>query len=164
VVTSGNRPEIDRAELVMLIGAWVAPFNSYFVFHIGGLPLLIWGFVAGLVVIAVLRRDLPDAVDGSVLALWGTFLFVLLSTLLATPDEYNTMVADFGKGGMGYGDFKKRVLLKTWDFFAEAREKRAGILARKNYVEDVLQAGATKARAVARNTLDRVRHAVGLGS
>jgi hypothetical protein len=72
----------------MLIGAWVAPFNSYFVFHIGGLPLLIWGFVASLVVIAVFRGDLLEAVDGSVLALWGTFLFVLLSTVLATPDEY----------------------------------------------------------------------------
>jgi O-Antigen ligase len=79
---------MDRAELVMLIGAVVAPFNSYFVFHIGGLPLLIWGFVAGLVVIAVLRRELPVAVDGSVLALWGTFLFVMLATLLGTPDEY----------------------------------------------------------------------------
>ncbi len=83
--------------------------------------------------------------------------------LVATPDEYNTMVADFGKGGIGYGDFKKRVLSKTWDFFAEAREKRAEILTRKNYVEDVLQAGADRARAVARKTLDRVRQAVGLG-
>jgi hypothetical protein len=87
-VTSSDRRGMNRAELVMLIGAWVAPFNSYFVFHIGGLPLLIWGFVAGLVVIAVFRRDLVDAIDGSALALWGTFLFVLLATLLATPDEY----------------------------------------------------------------------------
>jgi tryptophanyl-tRNA synthetase len=72
------------------------------------------------------------------------------------------MEADFQKGGIGYGDFKKRLLEKTWSYFAEAREKRAEIVAKKGYVEDVLKAGATKARAVARKTMDRVRAAVGL--
>jgi tryptophanyl-tRNA synthetase len=84
--------------------------------------------------------------------------------LVATPEEYAAMVQDFEKGGIGYGDFKKRLFEKLWAFFAEAREKRAEILAKKNYVEDVLQAGASKARLVARKTLDRVRHAVGLGA
>jgi tryptophanyl-tRNA synthetase len=83
--------------------------------------------------------------------------------LVASPGEYDTMVADFQKGGLGYGEFKKRLLDKMWNFFAEAREKRADILSRKGYVEEVLQAGAAKARPVARKTLDRVRHAVGLG-
>jgi tryptophanyl-tRNA synthetase len=84
--------------------------------------------------------------------------------LVATPEEYAAMVQDFEKGGIGYGEFKKRLFEKLWTFFAEARDKRAGILAKKNYVEDVLQAGASKARLVARKTLDRVRHAVGLGA
>jgi tryptophanyl-tRNA synthetase len=82
--------------------------------------------------------------------------------LMAGADEVAAMEADFRKGGTGYGDFKKRLLEKTWTFFAEAREKRAAIEARKGYVEDVLQAGAAKARAVARRTMDRVRTAVGL--
>jgi tryptophanyl-tRNA synthetase len=82
--------------------------------------------------------------------------------LMATPEEYAAMEADFHKGGIGYGDFKKRLFEKTWTYFAEAREKRAEIVAKKGYVEDVLQAGATKARAVARQTMDRVRSAVGL--
>lgn len=85
-----------------------------------------------------------------------------LYRLFATDDEYNTMVADFQRGGMGYGDFKKRLLGKTWDYFAAAREKRAEIVANKGYVDDVLAAGAAKARAVARQTMDRVRAAVGL--
>jgi len=33
----------------MLAGAWVAPFNSYFEFHIGGVPPLVWVAVIGLV-------------------------------------------------------------------------------------------------------------------
>ncbi|MFZ4765570.1 MAG: tryptophan--tRNA ligase [Roseimicrobium sp.] len=87
-----------------------------------------------------------------------------LYKLVASADEYDTMVADYQRGGIGYGEFKKRLLAKTWAFFAEAREKRQEIVTRKNYVEDVLQAGATKARAVARVTIDRVRAAVGLGA
>jgi len=82
--------------------------------------------------------------------------------LFATDEEYAVMVADFQKGGVGYGDFKKRLFEKMWAYFAEAREKRAEIVAKKGYVEDVLQAGAEKARAVARRTMDRVRAAVGL--
>ncbi len=85
-----------------------------------------------------------------------------LYRLFASDAEYKVMVGDFQKGGIGYGDFKKRLLEKTWSFFAEAREKREKIVADKNYVNDVLQAGAAKARAVARKTMDRVRAAVGL--
>ena len=85
-----------------------------------------------------------------------------LYRLFASDAEYAVMVADFQKGGTGYGDFKKRLLEKTWTFFAEAREKREKIVADKNYVNDVLQAGAAKARAVARKTMERVRAAVGL--
>ncbi|HEY2573483.1 MAG TPA: tryptophan--tRNA ligase [Verrucomicrobiaceae bacterium] len=82
--------------------------------------------------------------------------------LVAGAEEVAAMAADFRKGGIGYGDFKKRLLEKVWAYFAEAREKRAAIVARKGYVEEVLQAGAAKARVVARRTMDRVRKAVGL--
>jgi tryptophanyl-tRNA synthetase len=97
----------------------------------------------------------PKPVEGSTI--------LALYKLVATPSEYDTMIADFQKGGLGYGEFKKRLLEKTWNFFAEAREKRADIVSKKGYVEDVLHAGAARARTIARKTLDRVRHAVGLG-
>ncbi|MFL5640469.1 MAG: O-antigen ligase family protein [Gemmatimonadaceae bacterium] len=87
-MTAASHAGLNRAELVMLAGALAAPFNSYFQFHIGGLPLLIWGFVAGLVVIAVFRQNVVDAMDGPVLALWAMFFFVMLSTAFATPAEY----------------------------------------------------------------------------
>ena len=89
-MSSQSRPRLDRAELVMLAGAWVSPFNSFFEFHIGGLPLLLWAFVAALVVVAQYRREIIDAIDGSTLALWGMFLFILLSTALATPARYRS--------------------------------------------------------------------------
>jgi hypothetical protein len=88
VVSPESRPALGRAELIMLAGAVVAPFNSYFEFHIGGLPLLIWGFIAALTVVAVDRWRVLLAISGPVLALWAMFLFVLLATALATPAEY----------------------------------------------------------------------------
>ena len=78
----------SAAELAMLTGAAVAPFNAYFQFHIGGLPLLIWGFFGALVVIAVYRWEVVDAIDGPVLALWAMLPFIVLSTAFATPAEY----------------------------------------------------------------------------
>lgn len=99
--------------------------------------------------------DEPKPIDNS--------LILQLYRLVADDSEYAALVADFQKGGTGYGDYKKRLLAKLWDFFAEAREKRAAILKDKDYVEDVLKDGASKARKVARSTMDRVRHAVGLG-
>lgn len=86
-----------------------------------------------------------------------------LYKLVATPADYDTMVADFQKGGIGYGEFKKRLLQATSDYFAPFREKRAEITANPSYVDGVLAAGAEKARTTARKTLARVRDAVGLG-
>jgi tryptophanyl-tRNA synthetase len=72
------------------------------------------------------------------------------------------MVADYERGGIGYGDFKKRLADAYWDFFAPMRERRAEIVADAGYVDQVLAAGAERAREEAAKVLDRVRRAVGL--
>ena len=72
----------------MLAGAAVAPFNFFIEFHIGGLPLLLWSLGAALIATAAHRDELVDSINGAVLALWGTFLFLMLSTLLSTPAAY----------------------------------------------------------------------------
>ena len=99
--------------------------------------------------------EAPKAVEGSsILALYK---------LVASQADYDQMVQDHLNGGVGYGDFKKRLLQATSDHFAPFREKRAAITADPAYVDRVLAEGAEKARAVARKTLARVREAVGLG-
>ena len=87
---------------------------------------------------------------------------VELYKLVATPGEVAAMQDAFRAGGEGYGTFKQQLFEKLWDFFAEAREKRSQLENDNDYVEGVLEAGATKARATARGVLDRVRAAVGL--
>ncbi len=85
-----------------------------------------------------------------------------LYKLFATEAQQADLAARYRAGGMGYGTAKKELadLLET--FFAPMRAKRAELAANPRYVEDVLQAGAAKARAVARDTLQRARRAVGL--
>lgn len=97
----------------------------------------------------------PKTIEGSsILALYK---------LVANEADYAAMVADHERGGVGYGDFKKRLLAAVTEYFAPFREKRAEIVADPKYVDRVLAEGAEKARAVARKTLARVRDAVGLG-
>jgi tryptophanyl-tRNA synthetase len=86
-----------------------------------------------------------------------------LYKLVASPADYQTMVDDHLRGGIGYGDFKKRLLEAMLAHFAPFRERRAEIVADPAYVNRVLAEGAEKARVIARQTLDRVRAAVGLG-
>jgi tryptophanyl-tRNA synthetase len=63
---------------------------------------------------------------------------------------------------MGYGEAKQALFEATWAYFADARERRAQWESRPEALEDVLQAGAAKARAKGREVLNRVREACGL--
>ena len=65
-------------------------------------------------------------------------------------------------GGLGYGDLKKALFEHTWNFFATARAKRAELATNPDYVEQVLRAGADRARAVADQVLARARKNCGL--
>ena len=77
----------------------------------------------------------------------------------ATAKEYEQKLR---AGGFGYGDLKKALFEQYWNYFAEPRRKRAELAANLDYVEQVLTEGAEKARAVARQVLQRARKASGL--
>ena len=65
-------------------------------------------------------------------------------------------------GGFGYGDLKKMLFEHYWNYFAGARKKRAELVANPDYVNRVLADGADRARARAREVLQRARKACGL--
>jgi tryptophanyl-tRNA synthetase len=71
-------------------------------------------------------------------------------------------LADEYRNGLPYGDAKKKLLQTYMDVFAEARKKREEIEGKKGYIEEVMADGAAKAKAVATQTMERVRKAVGL--
>jgi len=91
--------------------------------------------------------------DSTILALYKLF---------ASEADHQAMVSDHEKGGIGYGDFKKRLADAYWDYFAPMRERRAAIAADPGYVDSVLREGAERAREEAGKVLARVRRAVGL--
>jgi tryptophanyl-tRNA synthetase len=65
-------------------------------------------------------------------------------------------------GGLGYGDLKKALFENYWNYFADARKKRAELVANLDYVNGTLAAGATKARTLAQIVLKRARKNCGL--
>jgi tryptophanyl-tRNA synthetase len=85
-----------------------------------------------------------------------------LYRLFATCEQAAAMRVSFLAGGTGYGEYKKQLLAAFLEYFGPARERRAKYEADLSYVEGVLAEGAQQARAVARETLDRVRAAVGV--
>jgi tryptophanyl-tRNA synthetase len=85
-----------------------------------------------------------------------------LYSLFASQDEIASMRERFEKGGTGYGDFKKELFEKLWEYFAPMRKRREEILKDKSYIGDVLARGAKRANEVANQVMDRVRKAVGL--
>ena len=85
-----------------------------------------------------------------------------LYKLFATPEQQADLAARYRAGGMGYGTAKKELAELFEAHFAPMREKRAELAANPKYVEDVLQAGAAKARTLAAETVQKARKAVGL--
>jgi tryptophanyl-tRNA synthetase len=85
-----------------------------------------------------------------------------LYSLVALKAEIADMRERFLKGGTGYGDFKKELFEKLWEYFAPMRKRREEILADKSYVDNVLIRGAQRANEVADQVMSRVRAAIGL--
>ena len=88
---------------------------------------------------------------------------VELYSLFASKNESEEMRERFRKGGTGYGDFKKQLFEKLWEYFSPMRKRREEILADKSYIDNVLTRGAKRANEVADQVMSRVRAAVGLG-
>ena len=85
-----------------------------------------------------------------------------LYSLVASKDEIAAMREQFVKGGTGYGDFKKQLFEKLWEYFAPMRKRRQEILDDKSYIDDVLTRGARRANEIAGKVMTCVRERVGL--
>ena len=86
-----------------------------------------------------------------------------LYQLFATPEQQAALSDRYRAGGMGYGEAKQALFEAAMSYFADARARRAELAANPSQVEDVLLAGAKKARAKGQAVLQRVRDACGLG-
>jgi tryptophanyl-tRNA synthetase len=89
-------------------------------------------------------------------------LFQLWS-LFASESEREALFDRARAGGLGYGEVKKELLARLLAYFGPLRERREEIAKRPDFLEDVLAAGAQRARSLAAPVLAAVREAAGLG-
>ena len=85
-----------------------------------------------------------------------------LYSLVAPESDREAMREKFHQGGTGYGDFKKQLFERLWEYFEPMRKRREEILANTDYVDTVLSRGAERANEEADKVMKRVRSAVGL--
>jgi tryptophanyl-tRNA synthetase len=89
-------------------------------------------------------------------------LAVQLLKLVAPPEAAADIENRLRAGGLGYGDLKKALFEHYWNYFAEARKKRAELAANLDHVNKILSDGAAKAQHLARQVLNRAKKASGL--
>ena len=85
-----------------------------------------------------------------------------LYKLFASESQQASLAERYRAGGMGYGEAKQALFEAADAFIGPARERREKLAADASYVEDVLQAGAQRARFKSQEVLNRAREACGL--
>jgi tryptophanyl-tRNA synthetase len=85
-----------------------------------------------------------------------------IASLFLDEDGKKELQARYLSGAEGYGNLKKYLKELIWDEFAEAREKREYYLNHIDEVKEILDFGASKAKAIANNKIKAVKDAVGL--
>ena len=87
----------------------------------------------------------------------------LIDVLAVARGVSPDVVEDDMRGARGYGDLKVAVAEAVVDMLAPVRERYEEIRSDQDRLEDILAAGADKARAIASDTMADVREAMGVG-
>ncbi len=87
---------------------------------------------------------------------------IQLLKLVAAADVAKDFEDRLRGGGLGYGDLKKALFENYWNYFADARARRAELAANMDHVNQILADGAAKARGLAQKVLQRAKLASGL--
>jgi tryptophanyl-tRNA synthetase len=95
-----------------------------------------------------------DPEDSTVFQVWQAF---------ATPEQVEEMRQKFADG-IAWGEAKKQLFALINDELAPARERYNALMEDPGHIEEELQRGAERARAVAGELMARVRNAVGISA
>jgi tryptophanyl-tRNA synthetase len=87
---------------------------------------------------------------------------LMLLYKLVAPEQAAEFEPVYVKGGVGYGEIKKRIHEAYNAKFGPLRDKRREVAADTSYVEGVLEEGAKRARTIAREVMAEARAACGL--
>lgn len=101
-------------------------------------------------------KGLDDAKDPETCNIFALYKF------FSSKEEQAEMAANYRAGGYGYGHAKLALFEKVDAYFAPHRDKYQHLVEHPDEVMDVLRESGKKARAIAQNTMERVREACGL--
>jgi tryptophanyl-tRNA synthetase len=90
-----------------------------------------------------------------------TPLFKIYSLFLSS-EEKKILCDRYDTPGLKYGDIKKELLERIYDYFSPYRQKREHLLQNLDEVYQTLEHGATKASVVANEYMDKIRKAMGI--
>jgi tryptophanyl-tRNA synthetase len=100
-----------------------------------------------------IRADIPGTVEGNP-------VFVYHDAFNPNTAEIEDLKARYRAGKVGDVEVKTKLANALNAYLAPIRERRAAILARPDYLKEILFQGSRKARSVAVATLERVRDAM----
>mgnify|MGYP002712965475 CR=1 FL=1 len=116
---------------------------------------------AGATRAAVMRIVTDSREPGEPKDAEGSALFTIFRAFAAS-EKSAAFAADL-QAGLGWGEAKQRLVTCIEDELAPMRERYQNLMARPDDIEDILKAGAAKARTLATPLLDDLRTATGLG-
>lgn len=108
--------------------------------------------IMGIKTASVELKDPMPIEDDIILSLYEQF---------SSPKELEELKGNYLAGGFGYGRAKQALLAKLLTFFAEARERHA-VLENSKDLDEIMEMGAEKARALAQKTMVQVYERTGL--
>jgi tryptophanyl-tRNA synthetase len=99
------------------------------------------------------RADIPGTVEGNP-------VFLYHDAFNPNLEEVDDLKTRYRLGKVGDVEVKKKLVVALNGVLEPMRQRRADVLSRPGHVRDVLFEGSARARAVARETMERVRDAV----
>jgi tryptophanyl-tRNA synthetase len=109
----------------------------------------------------VINRIVTDSTPPEVPKDPDTSTIFQIYKTVASPDETAAFAARF-RAGIGWGDAKAALFERLGTELGDARERFDALMANPARIDELLAAGAVRARKMARATLDRVRAAAGI--
>lgn len=160
-----DEPVLRRPEFRLSKAPYVPGLDGQKMSKSYGNTIPMW--VRGKQLKKLVGRIVTDSTElGQPLPVENCNVFALLELFAteAEQEEIKTWYAAGARDGEPFGYGHAKMLLKDFieKHFAEADARREHLLANPSEVEDVLQAGAERARKVARETVDQCKRACGL--
>jgi tryptophanyl-tRNA synthetase len=109
----------------------------------------------------IVKRIVTDSTPPNVPKDPDTSTIFQMYRAVATPAESAAFAERF-RAGIGWGDAKQQLYERLRLELDDSRERFDALMAKPMYLDEVLAAGATRARAMARAVVDRVRAAIGI--